>query len=131
MFQKLLAVLLFAAFASLPLTGFANDGAPQSTVGAVQGRVTDASGAVIAGAAVTLVNPITNYKLTAKTDDAGNFKFLNVPFNSYKVSVDAPDFQTAEQAVDVHSAVPAQLTVQLAPKGLSEQVNVSAGESTA
>src|SRR5205085_4269307 len=85
--------------------------------------------AIIPGAAVTLVNSITNYEVTAKTDDAGNFKFVNVPFNTYKLSVDAPDFQTSEQTVDVHSAVPAKLTVQLAPKELSEQVSVSAGDT--
>src|SRR5437868_1428141 len=131
MFKNFLALLLFAALASAPLTGVAREGTPQATVGAVQGQVTDAAGAVIAGAVVTLVNSITSYKVTTKTDDAGNFKFLYVPFNSYKVSVGAPEFQPVEQTVDVHSAVPTQLTMQLTPKGLSEQVNVSAGESTA
>src|SRR5437868_4856246 len=130
MCKNFLAVLLFAALISAPLTGFASNGLPQATVGAVQGQVTDAAGAVVAGAVVTLVGTITNYKVTAKTDDAGNFKFLYVPFNKYTLSVAAPEFQLAEQTVDVHSAVPAQLSVQLTPKGLSEQVNVSAGEST-
>ena len=131
MCKNFLAVLLFAALISAPLTGFASNGLPQATVGAVQGQVTDAAGAVVAGAVVTLVGTITNYKVTAKTDDAGNFKFLYVPFNKYTLSVAAPEFQLAEQTVDVHSAVPAQLSVQLTAKGLSEQVNVSAGESTA
>jgi TonB dependent receptor/Carboxypeptidase regulatory-like domain/TonB-dependent Receptor Plug Domain len=131
MFKNFLAVLLFAALISAPLTSFASDNLPQATVGAVQGQVTDVAGAVVAGAVVTLVNSITSYKVTTKTDEAGNFKFLYVPFNSYKVSVEAPEFQLAEQTVDVHSAVPAQLSLQLTPKGLSEQVNVSAGESTA
>ncbi|MFL6275037.1 MAG: TonB-dependent receptor [Blastocatellia bacterium] len=130
MSKNILAILLFATLISAPLTGFADDSTPQATVGAIQGQVTDAAGAVIAGAVVTLVNSITSYKVTTKTDDAGNFKFLYVPFNSYKVTVEAPEFQPVEQTVDVHSAVPTQLTMQLTPKGLSEQVNVSAGEST-
>src|SRR5581483_2526073 len=131
MFKNFLALLLFAALASAPLTAFAREGGPQATVGAVQGQVTDAAGAVVSGAVVTLVNSITSYKVTTKTDESGNFKFLYVPFNSYKVTVEAPEFQPIEQAVDVHSAVPAQLTVQLTPKGLSEQVNVSAGDTSA
>ncbi|HKP11759.1 MAG TPA: TonB-dependent receptor, partial [Blastocatellia bacterium] len=131
MFKNLIALFLFASLLGMPLKGFAADGGPQSTVGTVQGQVTDASGAVLTGASVTLLNPITNYKVTAKTDDAGNFKFFNVPFNTYKLTVDAAEFQASEQTVDVHSAVPAQLSVQLAPKGVSEQVNVSAGDTAA
>jgi Outer membrane receptor proteins, mostly Fe transport len=129
MFKNFLAIFLLASFISVPLTCFAEDSTPQSTVGSVQGQVTDASGAIIPGASVTLMNSITNYKVTSKSDDAGNFRFVNVPFNTYKLSVAAPEFQTSEQTVDVHSAVPAQLTVQLAPKELSEQVNVSADDT--
>jgi hypothetical protein len=130
MFKNILAVLLlFAVSVSTPLACLAGDGTPQSTVGSVQGQVTDASGAVISGATVTLVNSITNYRVTAKADEAGNFKFVNVPFNTYKLSVEALEFQTSEQTVDVHSAVPTQLAVPLAPKGLSEQVNVSADDT--
>src|ERR1700754_2570317 len=125
----LTVILLSASFVSAPLSCFADDATPQSTVGSVQGQVTDASGAVIPGATVTLFNSITNYKVTAKSDEAGNFKIVNVPFNTYKLSVDAPAFQSSEQTVDVHSAVPAQLSVPLAPQGLSEQVNVSADDT--
>ncbi|MFL6214051.1 MAG: TonB-dependent receptor [Blastocatellia bacterium] len=131
MFKRCSALLLLVVLFSAPLSGFARDGAAQSTVGSVQGQVTDQSGAVLPGATVTLVNSVTGYKLMAKTDDAGNFKFVNIPFNTYKVTVNAPEFQPNEQSVDVHSAVPAQLAVQLAPKGLSEQVNVSAGDAGA
>jgi TonB dependent receptor-like, beta-barrel/Carboxypeptidase regulatory-like domain/TonB-dependent Receptor Plug Domain len=131
MFKNFLALLLFVALLGAPLTGFAAEDTPQSTVGSIQGQVTDAAGAAIVGAVVRLVNSITNYKLTTKTDETGTFKFLNVPFNSYKVSVEAPEFQPAEQTVDVHSAVPEQVALQLTPKGASEQVTVSAGESTA
>ena len=95
MCKNFLAVLLFAALISAPLTGFASNSLPQATVGAVQGQVTDAAGAVVAGAVVTLVNSITSYKVTTKTDEAGNFKFLYVPFNTYKVTVEAPEFQPA------------------------------------
>src|ERR1041384_2704893 len=102
MFKNFLAVFLLASFISVPLTCFAHDTTPQSTVGSVQGQVTDASGAIIPGASVTLMNSITNYKVTSKTDDTGNFRFVNVPFNTYKLSVDAPEFQTSEQTVDVH-----------------------------
>src|ERR1044072_6792790 len=105
------------------------DESPQSTVGAVQGVVTDPQGAAVIGANVTLSNSITNYKVSAKTDDAGAFKFFNVPFNTYKLAVEAAEFQPAEQVIDAHSAVPTQLTIQLNLKSLSAEVSVSAGDS--
>ena len=101
----------------------------QATIGSVQGQVSDPQGAALPGATVTLMNSITNYKVSAKTDDAGAFKFLNVPFNTYKLSVEAEEFQPAEQIVDVHSAVPTQVSAQLAVKSLSAEVSVSAGDN--
>ncbi|HEY3136588.1 MAG TPA: TonB-dependent receptor, partial [Blastocatellia bacterium] len=107
----------------------ANAEPAQATTGTVQGQVTDSSGAAVVGASVTLSNSITNYKVTTKTDDTGAFRFQNVPFNSYKLTVSAPEFQQNEQTIDLHSAVPTQVNVQLAVKALSAEVSVSAGES--
>src|SRR2546426_8040771 len=73
----------------------------QATTGTVQGQVTDAAGAAVAGASVTLSNSITNYKVSTKTDDAGAFRFQNVPYNSYKLSVIAPEFQQSDQTIDL------------------------------
>jgi hypothetical protein len=101
----------------------------QSTTGTVQGQVTDAAGAAVSGASVTLFNSGTNYKVEAKSDDTGSFRFQNVPYNSYKVRVIAPEFQQADQDIDLHSAVPVQVTVQLAVKGLAAEVNVTADDS--
>ncbi|HVG21848.1 MAG TPA: TonB-dependent receptor [Blastocatellia bacterium] len=102
---------------------------PQSTTGAVQGAVTDPSGAAVAGANVELLNSITNYKVTTQTDDAGVFKFFNIPFNTYKITVEAGGFQATQQTVDVHSAVPAQMTFQLTVGAVSEQVSVSGNDT--
>src|SRR6185436_11087843 len=101
----------------------------QATTGSVQGQITDPSGAAVAGAAVTLSNSITNYKVTAQSDDSGSFRFQNVPFNTYRVRIEAGDFQASEQTIDVHSAVPEQITVQLAVKSLSAEVSVSADDT--
>ena len=102
---------------------------PQATTGSVQGQITDPSGAAVAGAAVTLSNSITNYKVTAQSDDSGSFRFQNVPFNTYRVRIEAGDFQPSEQTIDVHSAVPEQVAVQLAVKSLSAEVSVSADDT--
>jgi hypothetical protein len=108
---------------------FSGDGNPQATIGSVQGQVVDSTGGAVAGARVTLSNSITNFTAATRTDDTGSFKFLNVPFNTYKVTVEAPGFQSAHQTVDVHSAIPSQLNFQLTVATLAEQVNVTAEDS--
>jgi hypothetical protein len=45
----------------------------QSASGTITGTVTDASGAVIPGATVTIENPVSGLKRTAKTDAAGQY----------------------------------------------------------
>src|SRR5438309_588320 len=103
----LLAVIIFSI---LPSTNARHclaavtRGPSQATTGTVQGQVTDSAGASVAGASITLSNSITNYKVTAKTDDAGAFRFQNVPFNSYRLTVTAPEFQPSDQTIDIHSA---------------------------
>ncbi|MFY9554770.1 MAG: TonB-dependent receptor [Blastocatellia bacterium] len=125
-----LIVLLTAVPVSVVSNVNASDsGGAQATTGAVQGQVTDPTGAAVAGATVTLSNSITNYRVSTQTDDAGAFRFQNVPFNSYKLTVTAPEFQTNDQPIDLHSAVPLQVTAQLAVKSLSAEVNVTAEDS--
>ena len=49
------------------------------TAASVTGVVTDASEAIIPGVTVTLSNPGTGIKFTAKTDSAGSYRIGNVP----------------------------------------------------
>ncbi len=55
--------------------------------GSIEGTVTDPSGAVIAGATVEITNPVSGYKRTAETGMDGTFRFSNVPFNPYHLTV--------------------------------------------
>src|SRR5262249_4910955 len=64
-----------------------------------------------------------------QTDDSGAFKVFNVPYNDYKVRVEVQGFQPAEQGVDIHSAVPAQVTFTLTVAAVTEQVNVTADQT--
>ena len=49
----------------------------QDTRGSILGRVTDATGANVAGAEVHVSNVATGVSVTAKTNDSGNY---NVPY---------------------------------------------------
>jgi hypothetical protein len=62
------------------------------------GTVTDPSGAVVPGVAVTLTNTDTNQARTATTSQEGVYKFSLIPPGNYKVKFEASGFKLAEVA---------------------------------
>ena len=84
--QKRLA-LLFAA-ALLPLMA-------QSDRGRIAGRVFDASGAVIANAAVRAANPATDYRRETRTGPDGRYLLESLLPASYTVTASAGGFADA------------------------------------
>lgn len=115
----LFAVLIGAAlFTALP--GFA-----QARIGTVQGTVKDPTGALVPDAQVTITQPVTRYTQTAQTDRAGTFKLVNIPFNTYNVSVKAAGFQQTEEAIDLESTIPLNLELTLAITGAEAEVTVT------
>lgn len=71
----------------------------QSTTGVIQGKVEDPSGAVVAGAEVTIKEPATNLRRQITTDHDGRFIFLALPPGSYVLTVAATGgFSPLEQS---------------------------------
>jgi len=94
--------------------------------GTIDGTVTDASGAILPNATVTILNRLTNYQQTATTDSKGAFRLTNIPPNPYHVEVSAPNFARSAQDIDVRSTVPVSLKVSLAVAGTQQTVTVEA-----
>ena len=65
----------------------------QGTSGRVVGRVSDPSGAILAGTKVTLVNEATNVSRDTKTNDNGDYDFVEVPVGSYRLEFDLTGFK--------------------------------------
>jgi hypothetical protein len=99
----------------------------QSSSGTIQGSVLDPSGAVIASAVVTIQNPVSHYTRSAASDSQGKFEFKNLPYNNYHLTAVAAGFQAATQDVNVRSAVPMELTINLALGQETQSVTVEAG----
>lgn len=81
--------------------------------GSIEGVVKDASGGVVPGATVEILNPVTGFQRQATTGSDGTFQFSNVPFNPYHLSITATGFATYTQDVDVRSTVPMSLAIAL------------------
>ena len=96
------------------------------SAGTVGGAVTDPSGAAIPGATVTIQNPVSNYRQAVTTDQAGAFRFLNVPLNNYRVLVQAAGFANSERQVTVRTTVPVSLDIRLEVAGSETSIDVVA-----
>ena len=94
------------------------------TSGSISGTVLDPSGAVVANATVEIHNPVSQYDRTTTTDDNGNFRFSNLPFNPYHMTASAPGFATSVKDVEVRSAVPINIKIGLQLTGSSTSVTV-------
>ena len=81
--------------------------------GTIQGTVTDPSGAVIPGAAVTVRNAVTAYTQTVSTGADGTFRLLNIPPGSHRLEITATGFGPFSQTVEIRSAVPVQIKATL------------------
>ncbi len=95
--------------------------------GTISGTITDQSGAVIAGAIVTIDNPVSQFSRAAATDKSGHFQFTNVPFNPYHMTVTMSGFAPVVQDVDVRSVVPVNVNIGLQVGAASSTVTVEAG----
>lgn len=95
--------------------------------GTISGTITDASGAVVPGAVVTIENSVSQYSRSAITDRSGNYQLPNVPFNPYRLEVTAGGFTPAAEEVDLRSLVPIIANLTLEVGGTSSTVTVEAG----
>ena len=95
--------------------------------GSLAGTVKDPSGGVVAGASVAISYPVSGFQRQATTDADGNFKFTNVPFNPYHLTVTAEGFAPFTEDVDVRSLVPLALEVRLKLATSATSITVEAG----
>jgi hypothetical protein len=70
--------------------------AQTASSGALSGTVTDPSGAVVAGAKVSVTNLATSRSQTATSGENGAYRFSLLPPGKYKVKVDMAGFKSAE-----------------------------------
>ncbi len=93
----------------------------------IQGVVTDATGAVVPGATLTLTNPATGQKQVRVSNDDGVFNFNALAAARFRLEVERDGF--AKKVIDNIQLIPEQpnaLNVQLAVGGASTTVNVDA-----
>jgi len=119
--------LRLVAAASIGLI-FATLGFAQST-GAIQGTVTDATGAVVPAAIVTVKDPAHGVTREQATDSAGIYYIPSLPVGTYSVEVKAPGLaptQVKGLIVEVGSTVKQDFALNVASSTQTVEVQASA-----
>ena len=104
--------------------------AAQSTYGTINGKVTDASGAVVTGAHVEAMNQATGEIRNATTDSVGEYLFLNVDPGRYTITASSAQFTpTKDENVIVLARETSRSDIALQVKGAQQTVVVEGGQS--
>ncbi len=101
--------------------------AAQKFTGTIRGSVTDRSGAVVAGAEVTIKNGATGETRTVVTNDQGEYVAPELSAGMYTVTVKKVDFkESVSKGVELHVASTAVADSVLQVGNVNEQVTVEA-----
>src|SRR5579872_2263938 len=111
--------LVFVLLAALSLSA-------QTFRGTILGTVTDPSGAVVAGAKVTVKNTGTGLERSAETSGDGSYSVPELPIGSYDVSISQTGFQTfVAKGVAVDVATERRVDASLKTGQISTKVEVA------
>lgn len=90
----------------------------QIDMGGVTGTIKDPSGAVVAGAQLTLTNGATGVTQKLRSSSGGSYVFEAVPIGSYTLKVEASGFKTYQATgiqVHVQNVVTVDFSLEVGP----------------
>ena len=109
------------ALAILPTSGFG-----QAVYGSIVGTITDASGAAVPHAKVTVRDVGKGVTYQTTTNETGNYSQTHLIVGTYEVRVEATGFETyVQQKVTVDVDANTQVNAELHPGAVGEVVNVT------
>jgi carboxypeptidase family protein/TonB-dependent receptor-like protein len=122
MARILMCVLLVSVMSSSAVS--------QEFRGSISGRVTEASGAAVPGATVTITNLATNTSTNATTNESGNYTAIYLNPGRYAVAVEANGFKKViRQGIEVRVADRLELDLVLEVGAIADTVNITSEAS--
>jgi len=115
--------LLLLASANFPMQSVA-----QGTTGSITGTVLDPSGAIVAGATVSVRNTDTNTSFSVNSSSNGSYTVTGLQPGMYVLSVEAPGFKVVQQSgIRLQINQVAEINPRLTVGSNTEQVVVTGG----
>lgn len=119
-----IALLAVVVFGALPMLA-------QFDIGTITGAVTDASGAAVPHAAITVTNVGTGIRKSFVTDQNGIFVASSLPYGSYVVAIRATGFaESKSQPVTLNVGATVQVNLTLAVEASQESIQVNGTGTT-
>jgi hypothetical protein len=100
----------------------------QVNTATVAGTVTDATGAVVPEAALTLQNPLTGLTRSVQSDTEGRFSFTFVPIGTYTLKCEHTGFQeTIARNIALSANMSLEVPITISLQSVQSSVTVKAG----
>ena len=117
---------LLAAVAALGLALVCSNDVAQSGAGSIQGTVADATGAVVPGASIHVVNQATGVAVDTKSNNVGFYQVPSLFTGTYVVTITSPGMKTYKQTIELLVAQNAVVNAAMSAGAVTQQVQVSA-----
>jgi Carboxypeptidase regulatory-like domain len=124
---KLSLALMLVVCASSALSAWAQS----TSTGTVAGSVNDPSGALVSGAAVTLIDTATNIARSTTTNATGRYIYVDVNPGIYAITVSKAGFETTKtenQEVKVGASLTVNLSLQVGGANIVVEVSAVGNE---
>ncbi|HUX09953.1 MAG TPA: TonB-dependent receptor [Terriglobia bacterium] len=103
----------------------------QVLYGTIAGTVSDQTGAVVPGAAITITNDNTGLTRNASSGSAGDYRITDLPPGTYTLSVTAQGFKPVKATgINISAGSVNQQNVQVSVGAVTQQVTVSGAAAT-
>jgi hypothetical protein len=99
----------------------------QVNTGTLSGQITDASGALVQGATLTIKDESTGYSRIVKSASDGNYVFSDLPIGHYSLTVEAAGFETEKESATISVGFRSRSDIHLRVGSAGQTVEVSAG----
>ncbi|MEP6789075.1 MAG: carboxypeptidase regulatory-like domain-containing protein, partial [Acidobacteriota bacterium] len=118
--MRLVHISIFIVVLSLAIIG-------QTNKGGITGTITDAKGAAVPGATVTITNIGTNKSVVLTSSDEGSFTASTLDPSLYNIKVEAANFKKAlVEKVKVDTASVSTLNIMIEAGSINEEVTIQA-----
>ncbi len=124
---RLTVMSVFASLVMMIAGATAAFAQASSSTAELRGAVTDANGAAIPNAKLTLTDAVKGVSRTATSDGDGNYTFLGLLPSSYDLKVEAQGFGETKTRLELTVGQQANIPIKLAAGKIDVQVEIVAG----
>lgn len=119
----------YQVLAGLVLSAFMSGQQLATNSGAINGTVTDSSGAAIANVKVTVTSPALQVAQIFTTNEQGIYRFPDLPIGLYRITYEAPGFATmVREQINLTLGFSATINITMTP-ATQQQTVVVTGET--